>query len=966
MATTSLGRLTLDLVAQIGQYVGPLNQAERRTVDSTNKMNKAFTSFKDQMNQSLNGSVFGSVIQDVTDKLGGLEKGILSATAAAAGMAVGGGLVAVAGLTTLAIQTAKTDAELAVLAKRANVSTTNFQILDYAARNLGMTQDGLAQSLADAQEKLGEFTASGGGGEAADFFEALKNNTKMTDDQIKDFAKTLQGKDGVEALQIMKNKLDDLGASSQEQRFIFESLGNDLGNLLPLFSDGGLVIDEYGKALVDAGVIKSKEAIQQSQILAAQTQAVNLQYQGAKSELVKGFMPALVNVADAMFGTSKNGLQMVSVGQGIGTVFKLVAATGIGVSAVVQGIGDGLGALAAMVVTAAKGDLKGVVAIYNESENQFNRIIEDSSQRLEKLWAKTESGKTVTGTLTNAILKLNQAQVDQTTGIKINTKEADENAKAKEKLAKETAKAVKEQENLNKMVGASALSGLRIKGGESIAGGQVRAYTAEFAKLTQDLLGNQLTRFTAFNDKFHQGKGGKHPIGQAFDFTVKDASEADKSIQRIQTMANKYGFVIKALNEYADPSGHATGGHIHVSVLGYKGSADALKEANAELGIISKANEDAIKIRMEAKQKQLNVMSWFASAEEKMAAENEQKIKDIQLAFAGDQTALDKYLKLQEDAYKKDVDNYRNAQKEKFESYRTDLLAQMADAQDSIMLSKVASRFGKDSYQYKMAGLNVDSKNAQSDELNSYNSSVSQINTDFDSPDEVQKRYELLELAKATHLENMKALDAEYNATSKQIALEQYQQQLSMWKDILGNGQNTFAQLTNLVKDSAGEQSASYRTMFALQQAFAVGSSLVAAWTAYTQAFADPSKMTIEQKFAGGMAVMAALTPALATIASASLTGMAHDGIDYVPKEGTWLLDKGERVLSPRQNADFTRAMNDRQSNAKKAEAVQQPQVNVRVMNSWDESEFFDAMATPTGEKIVMNIIKRNRTKLRI
>ena len=94
-------------------------------------------------------------------------------------------------------------------------------------------------------------------------------------------------------------------------------------------------------------------------------------------------------------------------------------------------------------------------------------------------------------------------------------------------------------------------------------------------------------------------------------------------------------------------------------------------------------------------------------------------------------------------------------------------------------------------------------------------------------------------------------------------------------------------------------------------------------------------------------------------------TGMAHDGIDYVPKEGTWLLDKGERVLSPRQNADFTRAMNERQSNAK-AEPVQQPQVNVRVINNLDQSEFFDAMATPTGEKIVMNIIKRNRTKLRI
>ena len=47
----------------------------------------------------------------------------------------------------------------------------------------------------------------------------------------------------------------------------------------------------------------------------------------------------------------------------------------------------------------------------------------------------------------------------------------------------------------------------------------------------------------------------------------------------------------------------------------------------------------------------------------------------------------------------------------------------------------------------------------------------------------------------------------------------------------------------------------------------------------------------------------------VAQIKSTNLTGMAHDGIDYVPQEGTWLLNKGERVLSPRQNQDFTRAM---------------------------------------------------------
>ena len=36
---------------------------------------------------------------------------------------------------------------------------------------------------------------------------------------------------------------------------------------------------------------------------------------------------------------------------------------------------------------------------------------------------------------------------------------------------------------------------------------------------------------------------------------------------------------------------------------------------------------------------------------------------------------------------------------------------------------------------------------------------------------------------------------------------------------------------------------------------------------------------------------------------------MAHDGITEVPREGTWLLDKGERVVDSRTNADLKQAL---------------------------------------------------------
>jgi len=49
---------------------------------------------------------------------------------------------------------------------------------------------------------------------------------------------------------------------------------------------------------------------------------------------------------------------------------------------------------------------------------------------------------------------------------------------------------------------------------------------------------------------------------------------------------------------------------------------------------------------------------------------------------------------------------------------------------------------------------------------------------------------------------------------------------------------------------------------------------------------------------------------AMATAAAAGnlagVTGVAHGGLENVPKESTYLLDKGERVLSPNQNQDLT------------------------------------------------------------
>lgn len=62
---------------------------------------------------------------------------------------------------------------------------------------------------------------------------------------------------------------------------------------------------------------------------------------------------------------------------------------------------------------------------------------------------------------------------------------------------------------------------------------------------------------------------------------------------------------------------------------------------------------------------------------------------------------------------------------------------------------------------------------------------------------------------------------------------------------------------------------------------------------------------------APGAAAAAALAtgPMVAGVASAALSGMAHDGIDSVPQTGTWLLQKGERVTTAETSEKLDRTL---------------------------------------------------------
>ena len=347
-----------------------------------------------------------------------------------------------------------------------------------------------------------------------------------------------------------------------------------------------------------------------------------------------------------------------------------------------------------------------------------------------------------------------------------------------------------------------------------------------------------------------------------------------------------------------------------------------LKSFNASTTVVKteeldldKFLEDMIKRKQEQADEQKAIQVSYYNEWQNLEYDNQERIKEIEKAFATDPTERDRLLGLQQKAYEDDVANWIKAQDERVKAEneanqqiilaRQNAFAMMngplgAMVQMGVEASARASMKPEEYQRWQLGNEQQDGYSQLADNLYSAREGIQ--NNEYLSDTE---KYQQLEQAYETYLQNKAALSEAYNKQERELAQTQFQEQLGLWSGILSNGQNTFSQLTQSLKNSAGEQSATYKTMFALQQGFSVASSLVAAYTAYTQAFADPSAMTLPQKFLGATAVMAALTPALATIASVSIDGMAHDGIDNIPKEGTWLLDKGERVVDSRTNADL-------------------------------------------------------------
>lgn len=256
MATTSLGRLTLDLVVQTASFSEPLSRAERQARTSS---------------------------QGIANSLNIAAIAVSALSGAVAGLSV-------AQLVNFSDQVIQTGNDIQKFSKLANASVREFQYYAKGAETAGISLESFADKMKDMQDRIGDFQQTGGG-PLADFFTNIAPKVGVTIQQFQKLS-------GPQALQLFYNSLEKAGASTSDMKFYMEAIISDSSLLIPLLEKGGEGFKKWGDAAEKAGAIMSDDLVKSLAEAKQNLQLMDLQWQGVEARLVNSVVPAIETVIE--------------------------------------------------------------------------------------------------------------------------------------------------------------------------------------------------------------------------------------------------------------------------------------------------------------------------------------------------------------------------------------------------------------------------------------------------------------------------------------------------------------------------------------------------------------------------------------------------------------------------------------------------------------------------------------------
>ncbi|RXU23333.1 phage tail tape measure protein [Pseudomonas syringae] len=791
----SLGTLTLDLVARIGSFTGPLDRASQEAKKRNAEIAKSFEN---------------------------LAKGVGVAIAAVP-----------AALTGLVAYTAGSAKEISNLAALAGLGTTEFQKYAAGAKTVGVEQDKLADIFKDTNDKLGDFFNTGGG-ELKDFFEVIAPKVGVTAESFKKL-------NSAEALQLYVSTLEKANVSQAEMTFYMEGIADEASALVPLLRNGGKEFKQLGDAAESAGAILSVQTIAVSKQFSSELMGLMQNLQGTKNKIADDFMPVVQQLTKDLNDSVK---------------------AGGGVTKVVGEMGDKLVTATAFVVNA--GD--GVTRVF--------KIVSD----------------TLVGMYATAVGYTSSMMADVAAGLaKFTIGDVSKQFIADSGRLRDEAK-------VNFGAAAEAAAGIKATLEEPLAGDlgkkfitDARAAGAEYQRLFGGV---------GFSDQGGTGSGVDPKALEAAKQAAKDAASAAKKLSdTFKGSETDLQRQIALINTSADAQKNAT----EVDKIRFEVASGKLVGINAvqQKRLEGLASElDALQKLKVANEEEAKAVSFLATLKDENASIGAGFDMELAGAGMGDKARdrLKQDMAIQEDYARKaaELQAQRNS---------GDISAELYAKETGMLSEALAERMVKQQDYYNR----VDK--AQSDWM----AGVS----------DAWKNY-------VDAAENYSAIAADFVSGSL--------------NDLTGGLGNVFSDVVTGAKD-AGDAIADFAGNMSKSVINALG-DMAAQWLVYqgiqllvgksgqsaaatglianAQAASAQAALNAYASTAGipligpaaapaaALAAAAATAPMVAAVSASALAGMAHNGMDNIPKEGTWLLDGGERVLNPNQNRDLTRYLADK------------------------------------------------------
>lgn len=734
-----------------------------------------------------------------------------------------GATTAVLALSAMAWETANQAVELEKFALRANTTTQDFQKMAVGAQAYGIEQEKLSDMMKDFNEKLGELTTIGAGG-GVDFFEQIAVKTEGSAAAAEKLILKMQKLSGPEALQLYVDKLEEAGVTQQQMSFYLESMASDMTDLIPLLINGGEGMQLYSDAAERAGLVMNEETIAQAKILKEQMYLLDLQLQGAKNQLMQAVIPAFVDIAQAFFGGSEQGIQFSGVAEGIAKVLKGVAAVAIGAVTSIQLLGKALGGMAAIggaiwnetdwyemnpigLVKAAYEARAEISALTNEMKADMHSTIIGAADRLDGMWNSTSSG-------TAAQMAALRSVEKTTGGVNAGLGTLVEKQDKAEKSAKKATKANSELNNVLRDQERALEQAKRL----------VYEYGDELLRIEEDL---------------------KKDLEEIQGATLKaEAKDRYSALAKAQAASRKQLYVAELENELYE----------HRKTEEEK-LADELRINKLRLDAQRGLNKNELELRKKALEDKYRLE--LAHIEDQKRS----RVNDAMAAWGG--------------------------------TY-SDMTGQGEDH----ALSQ--QRF---------------SRTDQSQEL-------------FDAQMALANTAEEREAIWEAHHNRMQFIEQEYFRSRANMQLQ--------W------GMSYVQGAAGVMAQVFGENSKAYQAMFAVQKAMAIAQVMMNAPATFSAVMTSASAIPVVGPFiapglaAGAVALQMAQAAMIGSV-SFQPTGMAHDGIDRIPEEGSWWLDKGERVLKEQTSSKLDSTLDEiRRTNREPAydmPPVQQPTYNIQALD---------------------------------